>query len=77
MMDWIYIEHKYQQLRADYDRTWNNWVSCPTDELYEIMNVAKSRYFIFCTDVLEQLMEKKPRRFTAIKNWGLTKPPGV
>jgi hypothetical protein len=25
MMDWIYIERKYQQLKADYDRTWNNW----------------------------------------------------
>jgi hypothetical protein len=70
MMDWIYIEHKYQQLKADYDRTWNNWVSCPTDELYEIMNVAKSRYFIFCSDVLKQLMEKNQDVLQQLKTGG-------
>lgn len=58
MMDWIYIERKYQQLKGDYDLAWENWVNFPTNDLYEIMEIAKSKYFIFCTDVLEQLMEK-------------------
>jgi hypothetical protein len=45
-------------------------VSCPTDELYEIMNVAKSRYFIFCTDVLEQLMGKNQDVLQQLKTGG-------
>jgi hypothetical protein len=70
MMDWIYIERKYQQLKEDYDHAWENWVSCPTDELYGIMNIAKSRYFIFCTDVLEQLMEKNQDVLQRLKTGG-------
>lgn len=70
MMDWVYIERKYQELKKDYDYTWENWVSCPTDELYEIMNVAKSRYLIFCVDILEQLMEDNQDILQRLKNGG-------
>lgn len=70
MMDWVYIERKYQELKKDYDHTWENWVSCPTDELYEIMNVAKSRYLIFCAEVLEQLMGDNQDVLQRLKNGG-------
>ena len=70
MMDWIYIERKYQQLKADYDLAWENWVDHPTDELYAIMDVAKSKYFIFCTDVLEQLMEQNQDVLQRLKTGG-------
>lgn len=70
MMDWVYIERKYQELKKDYDHTWKNWVSCPTDELYEIMDVAKSRYFIFCADILEQLMKDNQDILQRLKNGG-------
>lgn len=70
MMDWIYIERKYQQLKGDYVLAWENWVSCPTDELYEIMDIAKSKYLIFCTDVLEQLMKKDQNILQQLKIGG-------
>ena len=58
-MDWIYIESKYRQLKQEYDSAWDKWVDTPSsDELYREMTVAKAKYEIFCTDVLEQLMEK-------------------
>ena len=58
-MDWIYIESKYRQLKQEYDSAWDKWVDTPSsDELYREMTVAKAKYEIFCTDVLEQLMER-------------------
>ena len=70
MMDWIYIERKYQQLKEDYDLAWENWVNCPTDEFYEAVDIAKSKYFILCTDVLEQLMEKNQDVLQRLKTGG-------
>lgn len=70
MMDWVYIERKYQELKENYDHTWENWVSCPTDELYEIMDFAKSRYLFFCADILEQLMEDNQDVLQRLKNGG-------
>ena len=68
-MDWIYIESKYRQLKQDYDSAWNKWVDTPSsDELYREMTVAKSKYEIFCTDVLEQLMEKNKDVLERLKN---------
>ena len=68
-MDWIYIESKYQQLKQDYDSAWDKWVDTPSsDELYREMTVAKSKYEIFCTDVLEQLMEKNKDVLERLKN---------
>lgn len=57
-MDWNYIEYKYHLLKEEYDNAWNAWVDAPCDEKYAEMSVAKSKYEIFCTDVLECLMEK-------------------
>lgn len=70
MMDWAYIERKYQQLKEEYDLAWENWVDHPTDELYGEMDVAKSKYFTCCADVLEQLMEKNQDVLQRLKNWG-------
>lgn len=68
-MDWIYIESKYRQLKQDYDSAWDKWVDTPSsDELYREMTVAKSKYEIFCTDVLEQLMEKNKDVLERLKN---------
>ena len=68
-MDWIYIESKYNQLKQEYDSTWEKWVGTPSsDELYQEMTVAKSKYEIFCTDVLEQLMEKNKDVLERLKN---------
>lgn len=68
-MDWIYIESKYRQLKQDYDSAWDKWVDTPSsDELYLEMTVAKSKYEIFCTDVLEQLMEKNKDVLERLKN---------
>ena len=68
MMDWAYIERKYQQLRENYDLAWENWVDHPTDELYGAMDVAKSMYFTFCVDTLEQLMESNQDVLLRLKN---------
>ena len=68
-MDWIYIESKYRQLKQEYDSAWDRWVNTPSsDELYREMTVAKSKYEIFCTDVLEQLMEKNKDVLERLKN---------
>ena len=68
-MDWIYIESKYRQLKQDYDSAWDKWVDTPSsDELYREMTVAKAKYEIFCTDVLEQLMEKNKDVLERLKN---------
>lgn len=68
-MDWIYIESKYNQLKQEYDSGWEKWVDTPSsDELYQEMTVAKSKYEIFCTDVLEQLMEKNKDVLERLKN---------
>ena len=58
-MDWCYIEYKYRTLKEDYDNAWNAWVDAPSDdEKYTELSVAKSKYWMFCVDVLEQLMEQ-------------------
>ena len=57
-MDWVYIEAKYNTLREDYDRMWDKWVGAPNDENYEGYIIAKQKYMIFCTEVLEELMEE-------------------
>ena len=68
-MDWIYIESKYRQLKQEYDSAWDKWVDTPSsDELYQEMTVAKAKYEIFCTDVLEQLMEKNKDVLERLKN---------
>lgn len=67
-MDWIYIERKFQELKSDYDAAWDNWVAHPCDELYSEMTVAKSRYLIFCSDILEQLMEDNQDILQRLKN---------
>lgn len=68
-MDWIYIESKYKQLKQEYDSAWDKWVDTPSsDELYQEMTVAKAKYEIFCTDVLEQLMEKNKDVLERLKN---------
>lgn len=56
-MDWIAIENKYRTLKKEYDNAWDAWASDPCDERYAELSVAKSKYEIFCVDVLEQLME--------------------
>ena len=68
-MDWIYIESKYKQLKQEYDSAWDKWVdTLSSDELYQEMTVAKAKYEIFCTDVLEQLMEKNKDVLERLKN---------
>lgn len=68
-MDWVYIESKYRQLKQEYDSAWDKWVDTPSsDELYREMTVAKAKYEIFCTDVLEQLMEKNKDVLERLKN---------
>ena len=68
-MDWIYIESKYRRLKQEYDFAWDKWVDTPSsDELYQEMTVAKAKYEIFCTDVLEQLMEKNKDVLERLKN---------
>ena len=68
-MDWVYIESKYKQLKQEYDSAWDKWVDTPSsDELYQKMTVAKAKYEIFCTDVLEQLMEKNKDVLERLKN---------
>ena len=68
-MDWIYIESKYRQLKQEYDSAWDKWINTPSsDELYQEMTVAKAKYEIFCTDVLEQLMEKNKDVLERLKN---------
>lgn len=68
-MDWVYIESKYKQLKQEYDSAWDKWVDTPSsDELYQEMTVAKAKYEIFCTDVLEQLMEKNKDVLERLKN---------
>ena len=68
-MDCIYIESKYKQLKQEYDSAWDKWVDTPSsDELYQEMTVAKAKYEIFCTDVLEQLMEKNKDVLERLKN---------
>ena len=68
-MDWIYIESKYKQLKQKYDSAWDKWVDTPSsDELYREMTVAKAKYETFCTDVLEQLMEKNKDVLERLKN---------
>ena len=68
-MDWIYIESKYRQLKQEYDSAWDKWVDTPSsDELYQEMTVAKAKYEIFCTDVLEQLMEKNKDVLERLRN---------
>ena len=68
-MDWNYIESKYRQLKQEYDSAWDKWVDTPSsDELYQEMTVAKAKYEIFCTDVLEQLMEKNKDVLERLKN---------
>ena len=57
-MDWCYIEYKYRTLKEEYDNAWDAWVDAPSDEKYAEMSVAKSKYWTFCVDVLEQLMEQ-------------------
>lgn len=58
MMDWEYIQIKYHNLKQEWDDAWGFWVRFPTDENYNKLAIAKSRFSIFCMDVLEQLMEK-------------------
>ena len=68
-MNWVYIESKYKQLKQEYDSAWDKWVDTPSsDELYQEMTVAKANYEIFCTDVLEQLMEKNKDVLERLKN---------
>ena len=68
-MDWVYIESKYKQLKQEYDSAWDKWVDTPSsDGLYQEMTVAKAKYEIFCTDVLEQLMEKNKDVLERLKN---------
>ena len=68
-MDWVYIESKYKQLKQEYDSAWDKWVDTPSsNELYQEMTVAKAKYEIFCTDVLEQLMEKNKDVLERLKN---------
>lgn len=68
-MDWVYIESKYKQLKQEYDSAWDKWVDTPSsDKLYREMTVAKAKYEIFCTDVLEQLMEKNKDVLERLKN---------
>ena len=68
-MDWVYIESKYKRLKQVYDSAWDKWVDTPSsDELYQEMTVAKAKYEIFCTDVLEQLMEKNKDVLERLKN---------
>ena len=68
-MDWIYIESKNTRLKQVYDSAWDKWVDTPSsDELYQEMTVAKAKYEIFCTDVLEQLMEKNKDVLERLKN---------
>lgn len=57
-MDWEYIQIKYHSLKQEWNESWETWVDHPTDENYNKMDIAKSRYSIFCMDVLEQLMEQ-------------------
>ena len=68
MMDWEFIQIKYRNLKQALDEAWDTWASDPTDENYTEMSVAKSRYSIFCTDVLEQLMEKNQDVLQRLKN---------
>jgi hypothetical protein len=70
MMDWEYIQIKHRNLKWEWDASWETWVSDPTDDNYNAMSIAKSRYSIFCMDVLEQLMEKNQDVLQRLKNGG-------
>ena len=68
-MDWVYIESKYKQLKQEYDSAWDKWGdTLSSDELYQEMTVARAKYEIFCTGVLEQLMEKNKDVLERLKN---------
>lgn len=69
-MDWLYIERKYEELKSDYDLAWETWIANPSDELYDELNVAKSRYLIFCAEILEQLMGNHQDILQRLKKWG-------
>ena len=59
MMDWKNIQIEYYNLKQEWDDAWDRWISDPTDdEKYNELGIAKSRFSIFCMDVMEQLMEK-------------------
>lgn len=68
MMNWEYIELQYKILKHNYDAAWDEWTANPCDQLYCELSVAKSRYSIFCMDVLEQLMEKNKDVLERLKN---------
>lgn len=68
MMDWEYIQIKYHNFKQEWDKAWETWINHPTDENYIELSVAKSRYSIFCMDVLEQLMEKNQDVLQRLKN---------
>ena len=68
-MDWTYIESKYKQFKQEYDSAWNKWVANPfSEDLYQELVSAKSRYEIFCTDVVEELMERNKDVLERLKN---------
>lgn len=76
-MDWIYIERKYEELKSDYDLALDAWAAHPSDELWGEMDVAKSRYLIFCSDILEQLMENHQDILQRLKKWGWQNPSSM
>lgn len=58
-MDWKNIQIEYQNFKQEWDDAWDKWLSDPADdEKYNELSIAKSRFSIFCMDVMEQLMEK-------------------
>lgn len=58
-MDWVYYESKYWELREDAERKWDAWVGNPKQtELYDEYMTANRKFMCFCTDVLNELMDK-------------------
>lgn len=68
-MDWTSIEFKYKQFKQEYDSAWIKWVCNPSSEdLYQELAFAKSKYEILCTEVVEQLMEGNKDILERLKN---------
>lgn len=75
-MNWEYIELQYKILKHNYDAAWNEWIADPCDELYCELSVAKSKFELFCVEVLWQLMEKNQDVLQRLKN-GVDKSPSL
>ena len=58
-MNWVYYESKYWELREDEERKWDAWVGNPSNQkLYDEYMSAKEYYYLFCVEILSELMEE-------------------